>query len=119
MIPTPSIAALTVLLAGNLLVSACTPALPASAHAAAPRPSACEDSRYVQLRTAEPDNLSEREWTRLRQLDELCVTERRATIAGAAPVGEAARPGAIHGAPWLWMTAMMVFGGLVWLIMGG
>lgn len=114
----PTRAAMAGLVAATALVSACAPAVH-SAAPAEPVPSVCTDSLYLRLRSAEPDDLSEREWTRLQQLEQQCLAERQAPAAGQAPGEKAADSGSMHRAGWLWMPAMMVFGGLMWLMMGG
>lgn len=116
---TPSIAPVAALFATTVLLAACAPAAtPSPPAAAVPRSSACEDPLYLELRASEPDALTEREWTRLQQLEELCVLERR-TAEARQPGGEdPAHRADQHAAMWLWMPAMMAFGGLMWLMMG-
>ena len=101
-------------LATTALLSACAPTAPT---AAVPRFSACDDPVYVDLIASDPDTLTEREWTRLQQLEELCLLERRAADARHPTVDGSAHRG-LHGTMWLWMPAMMAFGGLMWLMMG-
>lgn len=106
------------LLATTALLSACAPAMaPTAPTAAVARSSACEDPAYVEFRASDPDALTERQWTRLQQLEELCLLERRAADARQPTVEETAHRG-LHGTMWLWMPAMMAFGGLMWLMMG-
>ena len=114
----PTRAAMASLVAATALVSACAPAAQ-SAAPAEPVPSVCTDSLYLRLRSAEPDDLSEREWARLQQLEQQCLAERQTPVARQAPGEPAAHSGPMLRAGWLWMPAMMVFGGLMWLMMGG
>ena len=116
---TLSIPPVSALLATTVLLAACVPATaPAPPTAPVPRSSVCEDPLYLELRASAPDALTEREWTRLQQLEELCVLDRR-TAEALQPGGEdAAHRADQHSAMWLWMPAMMVFGGLMWLMMG-
>lgn len=109
--------AIAVLLTTTALVSACAPAVPAAADTPEPQYSACQNSGYLRLRAVEPDSLSEREWVRLQQLEDLCLAEWRATAGRADSAPEPARPARMHYARWLWMPAMMVLGGLTWLLM--
>jgi hypothetical protein len=98
-------------LALALFVGACTP--PAAPRQPAPEPDPCLEPVYLELRSEHPDSLSDRAWERLRQLEAGCRAERdrplQATTGGAQQH---------HPAAWLWMPAMMVFGGLMWLMMG-
>ena len=84
---------------------------------AAPPPAAgadaCREPVYLELKGEHPDSLSERAWERLQQLEAACQAEE---------TRQAERPAVVdrghHGA-WLWMPAMMVLGGMMWLMMGG
>lgn len=79
-----------------------------------PEPAACQDSLYLELKAEHPDSLSDRAWERLQQLSAECRAE---------PGPEAASPTVPDGGHrfgmWLWMSATMVVGGLMWLMMGG
>lgn len=110
---------LATLLSATILLTACGPAGPGTTGVQhpAPRAASCEDPVYLSLRAAEPDSLSEREWTRLHQLEELCMAERR---AAREPVQQdPPHRAGMHDSRWIWMPAMMVFGGLMWLMMAG
>lgn len=114
-----SIAPVPALLATTVLLAACAPATTPSPPApAVPRSSACEDPVYLQLRASDPDALTEREWTRLQQLEELCVLERRPVEARQPVTEDRGHHVGQHYGMWIWMPAMMVFGGLMWLMMG-
>ncbi len=107
------------LLAAGVLLAACAPATSTRPIPPAPRASACDDPIYLQLRAADPDSLSHREWARLHELEDLCTAERRAAATGEDAQSAADRGAGMHGARWLWMPATMLFGGLMWLMMGG
>ena len=46
------------------------------------------------------------------------MLEKRAAEARQPAVEDPAHRGGQHNARWLWMPAMMVVGGLMWLMMG-
>lgn len=79
----------------------------------APEPVACREPLYLELRDTHPDSLSERAWDRLQQLDAACRTERSRQAERPAVTDPGHHPRA-----WLWMPAMMLFGGMMWLMMG-
>lgn len=115
-----SMAPVAAFLATTVLLAACAPATAPAPRTTAPVPrsSACYDPLYLELRASKPDALTDREWTRLQQLEDLCLLERR-TPEARQPGGEdSAHRAGQHSAMWLWMPAMMVFGGLMWLMMG-
>lgn len=121
MMPTRRVLALAALLSMSAVLGACAPmASPAAGgHGPAPHATACEAPVYLRLRDAEPDSLSEREWARLQQLEELCILERRATAEATLPEqAPAQHGGGPRGAGWLWMPAMMLLGSFGWLMMG-
>lgn len=104
---------LNIALFGTLLVAAgCT--TPQPERRPEPRSTACADSIYVELSREHPDSLSDRAWERLQQLDEACARDRNRAeeMDLTAPVGH-------HRDTWIWMPTMMVFGTLMWLMMGG
>ena len=78
-----------------------------------PEPEACRELVYLELKAEHPDSLSDRAWERLRQLDAECRADRSR---------EPSRPDRVdadhHLGAWLWMPAMMVVGGMMWLMMG-
>lgn len=116
--PTMLSPAVAVLLLATTLLAACAPAVAAQGDAAAaPRVAACDDPVYFRLKSAEPDSLTEREWTRLQQLDQQCAAERQAVAQRASDHAALDHHGpGTHPAMWLWMPAMMLFGGFVWMV---
>jgi hypothetical protein len=94
-----------------LLLGACTTA-PAPRRPV-PAPEACKEPLYVELTREHPDSLSDRAWERLQQLEAHCRAERAEQTDEPAFL-EAGH----HRAMWLWMPAMMLFGGMMWLMMG-
>ncbi len=94
-----------------LFLAACASA-PAPRQAT-PEPEACREPIYLELKGEHPDSLSERSWERLQQLEAECRAELRQESDGADLVG-----GDHHRGAWLWMPAMMLFGGMMWLMMG-
>jgi hypothetical protein len=94
-----------------LVLGACASA-PAPRRAT-PEPEACREPIYLELKAEHPDSLSERSWERLQQLEAECRAELRQEPDRANLVG-----GDHHRGAWLWMPAMMLFGGMMWLMMG-
>lgn len=93
-----------------LLLGACTSASPP--RQPAPEPEACREPLYLELKNEHPDSLSDRAWERLHQLEAECRAEQ---------TRQAEEPSIVDGGyfgAWLWMPAMMVFGGMMWLMMG-
>lgn len=98
-----------------LLVVLGSCAAPPPPNRPAPEPPSCRDPVYLELRAQHPDSLSDRAWDRLQELDAECRSQLAEQPADNATLG----PGADHHlGGWLWMPAMMVLGGMMWLIMG-
>lgn len=76
---------------------------------------ACTDSIYLELSQQHPDSLSDRAWARLQQLEATCQKQQADRPEGQASVVDWDH----HARGWLWMPAMMGFGLLMWLMMGG
>lgn len=99
-----------VLLGTLLVLNACAASPPPEQ--TAPASAACQNPVYVDLSTQHPDSLSDRAWERLQRLSAECSAEQ----AEAERV--ARRSGGHHHAAWLLMPGTMLFGGMMWLMMG-
>lgn len=77
-------------------------------------PPPCTEPLYQRLKSAAPDSLSEREWTRLQDLELACQSARSSAAghrAGGGMMG-------MEGHTWWAMTALMAGGAAMWLMMG-
>ena len=74
---------------------------------------ACADPMYIRLKAIHPDSLSEREFTRLRDLEAACHTQQ-STMNQHRGSGSMMR----GSRGWLLMPAMMVIAGGMALMMG-
>lgn len=92
----------------TLLLAACasTPAAPA-------QPNPCADSLYLRLRASDPDSLSERQFVRLRDLEQSCTEYRRQYAQS-----HGRRGGMMGRDAWLWMPAMMLVVATMAIMMG-
>lgn len=63
---------LAALLLATVMTVAGTACSTPSGPAARSAPGPCEDPSYARLRAADPDELSDREWQRLRELEAQC-----------------------------------------------
>jgi len=102
----------------ELLVIAASAALVLAA--CAPRqvvqrePPACSDPLYLRLKAEPPDSLSDREWTRLQDLERACVSARAET-RGSKDSGMMM---GMRGRSWLTVTLLVASGAAMWLLMG-
>lgn len=87
-----------------LLLAAC-----ASAPPRPPHPDPCSEPPYLRLKAEEPDSLSEREFVRLRDMDEACREYRE---QGAARRGANEGRKGMMGGGWGrgWMSGLMALG---------
>lgn len=76
-------------------------------------PSPCAEPLYLRLKSAAPDSLSEREWTRLQDLERACQSTRSSAEHrdGGGMMG-------MKRHTWWAMTALMAGGAAMWLMMG-
>ena len=99
-------------LALGLLVflAACMP--PGARHVESqPVPSPCDDPVYVELAALPPDSLSEREWSRLQELERRCRDALRYDRPYDHHDGYD-----LHGLHWWTMGAMMLVMGIAHVI---
>lgn len=115
MLPASSRTAAIVVLAITILLAACTPAASAPPAVPSPRASTGADAISLQFIAAQPDSV--REWALLHEPGHLSTAGSRAA-AGAPGLPQADRRDGMHGSGWLWMPAMMLAGGLIWLVLG-
>ena len=95
--------------AATLLATACAPR-----QVVQREPPPCTDPLYLRLKVESPDSLSEREWIRLQDLERACVTARTAAQHG----GESGMMVGMGRNTWWAMSAIMVVGAAMWLMMG-
>jgi hypothetical protein len=100
---------LVVAVAASLLTSACAPR-----QVVQQEPPPCTDPLYLRLKATAPDSLSEREWTRLQDLERACVSVR---TAAAEHGGESGTMTGMKRNTWWAMTALMAGGAVMWLAM--
>jgi len=101
---------LVVAVAASLLASACAPR-----QVVQQQPPPCTDPLYVRLKAEAPDSLSEREWTRLQDLERACASAR---TAAAEHGGESGMMMGMKRNTWWAMTGLMAAGAVMWLVMG-
>ncbi len=104
-----------ILLAAVAIVTVAGCSVPEGGREPEPRPAVCADSVYLELAREHPDSLSDRAWERLQQLEAACDRRRAGSVDGAGAAVRADH----HGNDWVWMPAMMGFGLIMWLMMGG
>lgn len=88
-----------------VVLAACAPT---QARPAQPTP--CAEELYLQLGAAPPDSLSEREWVRLHELEQVCADSR---VAGR----DDGRHGGMHIGEWHWLSmgvVMLLMGAFAW-----
>jgi hypothetical protein len=112
--PASSRAAPAALLAFAVFLAACTPAASASPAAPSPRASTGADPISLRFIAAQLDSVGE--WALLHELDHLYTAETRPPAGTPGQPPDDRRDG-MHGSGWLWMPAMMLVGGLIWLIL--
>ena len=94
--------------AAALFVAACAPR-----QVVHQEPPPCTEPLYLRLKSAAPDSLSEREWTRLQDLERACHSAR-----SSAEHRDAGGMMGMKRDTWWAMTALMAGGAAMWLMMG-